>query len=76
MTGHEFGKFAHITNLRCRRRVKAPYEKKGLFTLMQGGHTVVLKTTFGVKIIWDGNSYVEVTVPPSMKGTLCGLCGA
>ena len=36
---------------------------------------MILKTTFGLKVIWDGDSYLEVTIPPWMKNRVCGLCG-
>lgn len=29
----------------------------------------------GVKLLWDGESFLEVTVPPAFKRRLCGLCG-
>jgi len=29
----------------------------------------------GVKLLWDGESFLEVTVPPAFKNRLCGLCG-
>lgn len=29
----------------------------------------------GLKLVWDGNSYLEVSVPPLYKEQLCGLCG-
>ena len=28
-----------------------------------------------MKLLWDGESFLEVTVPPSFKRRLCGLCG-
>ena len=28
-----------------------------------------------MKLLWDGESFLEVTVPPSFKNRLCGLCG-
>jgi von Willebrand factor type D domain len=28
-----------------------------------------------VKLLWDGESFLEVTVPPAFKRRLCGLCG-
>ena len=57
------------------RRVKLPYEQEGLFAVIRGGHTVTLKTTFGVKVIWDGDSYAEISVSPAYKYKMCGLCG-
>ncbi|KRT78704.1 hypothetical protein AMK59_6957, partial [Oryctes borbonicus] len=29
----------------------------------------------GVEIMWNGRSFLEVTVPPKFKKKLCGLCG-
>ena len=29
----------------------------------------------GVKILWDGVSFLELTVPPKYRDNLCGLCG-
>ncbi len=43
--------------------------------MIRGGHSVTLKTTLGVKVIWDGDSYAEVSVSPSYKHKMCGLCG-
>lgn len=43
--------------------------------IVKGGQTITLKTTFGLKIIWDGDSYLEVSVPTSFKHRMCGLCG-
>ena len=28
-----------------------------------------------MKLLWDGESFLEVTVPPAFKRRLCGLCG-
>lgn len=28
-----------------------------------------------VVILWNGRSFLEVTVPPTFKNRLCGLCG-
>ena len=61
--------------LTLRKRVLLPFERKGSFVLMQGSHSVILKTTFGVKVIWDGDSYLEVIVSPAFKNNMCGLCG-
>ena len=45
------------------------------YVIYEGSHTVILKTTFGVRVIWDGDSYLEVIVPPGFKNRMCGLCG-
>ena len=29
----------------------------------------------GVSFLWDGDSFLQVRVPPSYKGKMCGLCG-
>lgn len=29
----------------------------------------------GVKVVWDGDSYAEISVDPKFKGSTCGLCG-
>ncbi|BES97591.1 Hypothetical protein NTJ_10405 [Nesidiocoris tenuis] len=29
----------------------------------------------GIKVLWDGNSFLEVSVPAKYRGKLCGLCG-
>lgn len=36
---------------------------------------VLIHTYIGVKVLWDGNSFLEVSVPTVYKGRLCGLCG-
>lgn len=57
------------------QRVQLPYEQHNVFTVIQGGHTVTLKTNLGFKVIWDGNSYLELSVTPSYRNKMCGLCG-
>lgn len=36
---------------------------------------VLLRVVDGPKIVWDGNSYVEITVSSSFRKSMCGLCG-
>ena len=57
------------------RRVSLPFEEAGVLALMEGGHSVTLRTTFGLRIIWDGDSYLEVSISPRYKNHMCGLCG-
>ncbi|XP_072315847.1 zonadhesin, like [Eucyclogobius newberryi] len=39
------------------------------------GKFVVLETTFGLRVRFDGNHHADVTVPTSYNGLLCGMCG-
>ncbi|ELK06919.1 Zonadhesin [Pteropus alecto] len=39
------------------------------------GNFILLNTDFGLRVRYDGNHLVEVTVPSSYAGRLCGLCG-
>ncbi|KAJ8007728.1 hypothetical protein DPEC_G00097200 [Dallia pectoralis] len=39
------------------------------------GKFVVLETTFGLRVRYDGNHHADVTLPTSYNGLLCGLCG-
>jgi len=36
---------------------------------------VALKSNLGFTLLWNGDSFLEVLVSPSLKGKLCGLCG-
>nr|XP_020137270.1 zonadhesin isoform X3 [Microcebus murinus] len=57
-------------------RVALPvWPLKGLVTLRLSGIFVVLYTTIGLLVRYDGVHLVEVTVPSSYAGQLCGLCG-
>ncbi len=57
------------------RKVTLPHEQPGAFAVIKGGQSLTLKTTFGIKVIWDGDSYLEISVPPVFKNRMCGLCG-
>lgn len=39
------------------------------------GKFVVLETSFGLRVRFDGNHHADVTVPTSYNGLLCGMCG-
>eukprot|EP00095_Tigriopus_kingsejongensis_P012565 maker-scaffold257_size234952-snap-gene-1.18 protein:Tk12565 transcript:maker-scaffold257_size234952-snap-gene-1.18-mRNA-1 annotation:"bmp-binding endothelial regulator protein" len=57
------------------KKVSLPYIKLGSLSVMKDGYRVVLRTNTGVRIIWDGVSFLELTVPPQYQNKLCGLCG-
>lgn len=43
--------------------------------LYKSGFFAVVETDFKVKVSFDWNSVVMVTVPNTYAGALCGLCG-
>ncbi|XP_031194207.1 zonadhesin isoform X3 [Mastomys coucha] len=58
------------------QRVALPvWSSKGRVTIRLSGIFVLLYTNFGLQVRYDGRHLVEVTVPSSYTGSLCGLCG-
>ncbi|XP_069180422.1 BMP-binding endothelial regulator protein isoform X3 [Procambarus clarkii] len=57
------------------RIVKAPYEMPGILNMTQEGQAIAITTPKGIRVLWDGISYVEVEVPVEMRNRMCGLCG-
>lgn len=39
------------------------------------GKFVVLETSFGLRVRFNGDHHADVTIPSSYSGQLCGLCG-
>ncbi|XP_050047282.1 BMP-binding endothelial regulator protein isoform X1 [Dermacentor andersoni] len=58
-----------------KERVKLPYVMLQVLNINQEDHNIVVRINKGVKVVWDGDNYVEVSVPPNYKNKLCGLCG-
>nr|CAD7574430.1 unnamed protein product [Timema californicum] len=57
------------------KRIEPPYSYGDHITVNKTDDSIVVHTKLGVKILWDGNSFLEVSAPTSYKGKLCGLCG-
>ncbi|MBZ3888562.1 Kielin/chordin-like protein [Sciurus carolinensis] len=55
--------------------VALPFLQEPLLYVELRGRTVILHTQPGLKVLWDGQSQVEVSVPGSYRGQTCGLCG-
>ncbi|XP_056410372.1 IgGFc-binding protein-like [Hyla sarda] len=45
------------------------------FTIAQSGPSAVLKTAFGLRVEYDYDSHVEITIPSTYHATIGGLCG-
>ncbi|XP_029656725.1 BMP-binding endothelial regulator protein-like [Octopus sinensis] len=60
-----------------RRRIKLPFRSVTAPTMWirQEGHSVVMNAPNGMQVVWDGDSFLEITVPSMFKKKLCGLCG-
>uniref|UniRef100_A0A2K6C8R0 Zonadhesin n=2 Tax=Macaca nemestrina TaxID=9545 RepID=A0A2K6C8R0_MACNE len=57
-------------------RVALPvWPAQGRVTIRLSSNFVLLYTNFGLQVRYDGSHLVEVTVPSSYGGQLCGLCG-
>lgn len=39
------------------------------------GRNTVLQTTKKLRLLFDGDAYVLISIPSSFRGRLCGLCG-
>ncbi|KAK3790015.1 hypothetical protein RRG08_016329 [Elysia crispata] len=55
--------------------VVLPYLYEPHILVERSGQSLLLTTELGLRVLWDGQHYGEVTVPGSFKGKLCGLCG-
>ena len=49
--------------------------RQGTLRIFEDGYSAVVETGVGVQLLWDGDSFLEVSVPHAMQGRLCGLCG-
>ncbi|KAK6488158.1 kielin/chordin-like protein isoform X1 [Huso huso] len=55
--------------------VTLPFLKEPYIYIERKTNTILLNTNIGVKVLWDGKSHLEVSVPGTYKGHMCGLCG-
>ncbi|XDV18482.1 hypothetical protein PO909_024166, partial [Leuciscus waleckii] len=56
-------------------RVSLPHSPSPLISLSLAGQYVILTTSFGLEVKWDGNHYAKISVPSSYYDQMCGLCG-
>lgn len=49
-------------------RVSVPYVKDNFAVVTKISDSVMVTTYLGVKVVWDGNSFLEVSVPTEYKG--------
>lgn len=47
----------------------------GRLQVTQEGRNIIIRTDFGLKVLYDTVYYVEVIVPSTYQRRMCGLCG-
>ncbi|GAB1861165.1 BMP-binding endothelial regulator protein [Camponotus japonicus] len=57
------------------KKVNLPYHITNRLDINCTTDSVIVNTHIGIKVLWDGISFLEVSVPSSYRGRLCGLCG-
>lgn len=65
-------------NLRTKingQKVDLPYKIEQKLLIEKFKDHLVIDLLNGVRILWTGKSFLELTVPASYKNKLCGLCG-
>lgn len=45
------------------------------FSIYQDDYKILLKTGSGIKLRWDGDTFIQIAAHHSIGGRLCGLCG-
>ncbi|GAU97538.1 hypothetical protein RvY_08813 [Ramazzottius varieornatus] len=58
-----------------RKEVKLPYFNLGAVNIVTTGYNIIVRTALGMKVVWDGDSFVEITMPWQYRNQVCGLCG-
>lgn len=57
-------------------RIEPPYKLGTRLTIeKKDDEGVSVDTDIGIKLLWDGNNFLQVQAPPTYKNKLCGLCG-
>ena len=69
-----------LQNLRVKvngKRINIPYYYfEGVaFHLRRHGHSLQLRTNFGIGLFWEGNNFLEIAIKSTLKNKLSGLCG-
>lgn len=57
------------------KKVNVPYRVGNRLDINRTAESVIVNTQIGIKVLWDGISFLEVSAPSSYRGRLCGLCG-
>ncbi|XP_044846801.1 IgGFc-binding protein-like [Mauremys mutica] len=64
--------FVWVNNTRAHLPISL---NNGALRLYQSGTSLVLRTDFNLRVYYDWNNHLRVTVPNDFSDSLCGLCG-
>ncbi|XP_074927491.1 IgGFc-binding protein-like [Chelonoidis abingdonii] len=64
--------FVRVNNTRAHLPISL---NNGALRLYQSGTSLVLRTDFNLRVSYDWNNHLRVTVPNDFSDSLCGLCG-
>lgn len=56
-------------------RIIPPYQLGTKLNIYSDENGVTVDTDIGIKLLWDGNNYLQVQAAATFKKKLCGLCG-
>lgn len=56
-------------------RIRLPYKMEGKFRAQKIKDNIEVVLNNDVRILWNGRTFVEVVIPPTLKNKVCGLCG-
>lgn len=56
-------------------KVDVPYRVPNRLDINRTSDSILVSTQIGIKVLWDGISFIEVSAPTSYRNRLCGLCG-
>ncbi|XP_060816792.1 BMP-binding endothelial regulator protein isoform X2 [Bombus pascuorum] len=57
------------------KKVEIPFRMANRLDVNRTTDSIIVSTQIGIKVLWDGISFLEVSAPTSYRGRLCGLCG-
>lgn len=57
------------------KRIETPYTLPNGGKIEKNNETVTVDVNIGLKILWNGRGFLEVSASPIFKNKLCGLCG-
>ena len=56
-------------------RIEVPYRLNNRVDINKTLDGILVNSHIGIKILWDGFSFLEVSAPTLYRNNLCGLCG-